>query len=447
MKRITVLLFIVIIAALSFGCSSGNEQSGNGSASNPGGSEGAGNPSNHAGGSQQSNEKVEVKFVVWQSGNADKLRQIQDDFNSKYDDIELTIEMQGGSYWDYLGAKTASNDLPDLFYLSAFEKVREYAENDLIADVSDLPFVSKLYEVMKDPVSYEGNIYGYPFGMSFLGVLYNQDLFEQAGIESAPKTLTQFEQAVAKLREAGITPWASALKTNFTAGHLYSAVVGSALYVNQESWIEQMNAGEASFEIDGADGIFQAFDIIKDNMNANPFDSDVNNGTKIFATGEAAMFHNGNWAISDVVKINPDIRVGLFPLPTSDKPDDSVLAVDAEGVIVVNKNSKNVDAAKKVLERLTDETDPRSYVSRTGEDGGGTPPMKTDQAVSMNGAEEEFFQYIDSGKTAPWLFQKYPSTTIWETSKQIIPGYFAGIASREDIINEMDTAWEKAVKR
>jgi raffinose/stachyose/melibiose transport system substrate-binding protein len=390
--------------------------------------------------------KAPVKFVVWGSGNAENLRIIQDAFNEKYDDVDLTIEMQGGSYWDYMGAKTASNDLPDLFYLSAFEKVSTYAKNGMIVDVSSRPVASKLYKDMRAPVSYENKIYGYPFGMSFLGVLYNKDLFAKAGITEPPKTITEFKQVVQKLKDAKITPWTSALKTSFTGGHLFSAALGSALNFKHEDWIKQMNSGSGTFKFNGSDGIFQAIDVIKGNMNSNPLDSDVNNGNKLFATGETAMYHNGNWTVNDVKKLNPNINLGLFPFPVSEDPQASILAVDAEGVVVVNKNSKVVEAALKVFDRLTDPSDPKGYVAIMA-GGGVTPPMETPYTVKLNGAEIDFKKYVQEGKTAPWIFQQFPSTTIWEQAKQTVPGYFADAKSKDDVNKEMDQAWKKAVQK
>ena len=40
----------------------------------------------------------------------------------------------------------------------------------------------KIYDSVKDACSYDGKIYAYPMNLEMLGVYYNQELFEKAGI-------------------------------------------------------------------------------------------------------------------------------------------------------------------------------------------------------------------------------------------------------------------------
>ena len=58
--------------------------------------------------------------------------------------------MQSGDYNQYLGAKTAAKDLPDLFEVSSYSQVYDFAQNGLLADVSDHEFVDKLYDNAKE---------------------------------------------------------------------------------------------------------------------------------------------------------------------------------------------------------------------------------------------------------------------------------------------------------
>ena len=52
--------------------------------------------------------------------------------------------MQTGDYNQYLGAKVASDDLPDMFFLNPYSQVQQFAENDRILDLSDQEFSSKI---------------------------------------------------------------------------------------------------------------------------------------------------------------------------------------------------------------------------------------------------------------------------------------------------------------
>ncbi len=43
--------------------------------------------------------------------------------------------MQSGDYSQYLGAKVASNDLPDMFFLNPYTQVQQFAATDRIVGI------------------------------------------------------------------------------------------------------------------------------------------------------------------------------------------------------------------------------------------------------------------------------------------------------------------------
>ena len=75
-----------------------------------------------------SDEKTNVKLVVWSSGAAENFQKGADAFNQKQDKINFEVEMQTGDYSQYLGAKVASDDLPDMFFLNPYSQVQQFAE-------------------------------------------------------------------------------------------------------------------------------------------------------------------------------------------------------------------------------------------------------------------------------------------------------------------------------
>ena len=80
-----------------------------------------------------------------------------------------------------------------------------------------------------------GKQYAVPYSVGVVGFWYNKQLFKQAGIASPPKTWPQFLAAVAKLKQAGITPiaigskdeWPDAFYWDYLATKLCSAEVSS----------------------------------------------------------------------------------------------------------------------------------------------------------------------------------------------------------------------------
>ena len=97
-----------------------------------------------------SDEKETVKLAVWSSGAADNFQKGADEFNKRQDKINFVVEMQSGDYSQYLGAKVASNDLPDMFFLNPYAQVQQFAATDRIVDLSEEEFATKIYDSVKD---------------------------------------------------------------------------------------------------------------------------------------------------------------------------------------------------------------------------------------------------------------------------------------------------------
>ncbi|MEG2395362.1 MAG: extracellular solute-binding protein, partial [Ruthenibacterium sp.] len=167
-KAVSLVLTVALAAMLAVGCGKAAPVT-----------DAAGESAVSAG----ANGRTKVVMAVWSSGAADVFKKAQDAFNASQDEIQFEIQMQSGDYSDYLGAKVAANDLPDMYFLTPYKQVQSFADAGRLLDLSDCTFNDKIFNSAKGAVSYEGKTYAYPMNMEFLGVYYNQKLFEQAGIE------------------------------------------------------------------------------------------------------------------------------------------------------------------------------------------------------------------------------------------------------------------------
>lgn len=115
--------------------------------------------------------KKQISLSVWNGNWAEDLENFEKDFNSKNEDIELDVQMQTGDYADWLGAKVASNDLPDIYILTPYAQVQSFAEAGRIMDLSEEGFTEKVYEeALNAGKGTDGKIYAYPANYEYLGV-------------------------------------------------------------------------------------------------------------------------------------------------------------------------------------------------------------------------------------------------------------------------------------
>ena len=135
--------------------------------------------------------------------------------------------MQSGDYSDFLGTAAATNDWPDIYILTPWTQVQDFAEAGRLQDLSGMDFTEKVYPTALEAATYDGKIYGYPANVEYLGVFYNKQMFKDAGIEEVPKTRDEFEAACEKLEESGVTPIASTFKDSWTLKHMFSVMMSN----------------------------------------------------------------------------------------------------------------------------------------------------------------------------------------------------------------------------
>ena len=124
-------------------------------------------------------EKQTVKLVTWGGGEAYRLS--TEEFNRRQDEIEFVIEVIT-NLDEYLSARIAANDLPEMYNIAPYAKVYESAAAGRLADLTGTEAASRLLDSTKSCVSVDGKIYAMPYQQQIVGCFYNPALFELFGI-------------------------------------------------------------------------------------------------------------------------------------------------------------------------------------------------------------------------------------------------------------------------
>lgn len=391
-----------------------------------------------------SDEKETVKLAVWSSGAADNFLKGADEFNKRQDKINFVVEMQSGDYSQYLGAKVASNDLPDMFFLNPYAQVQQFAATDRIVDLSEEEFATKIYDSVKDACSYDGKIYAYPMAQEMLGVYYNQELFEKAGITEVPKTFSQMKEVCEKLQASGITPFAATYKDAWTLNHLFSCLQGAAVG-DYESWVADMNAGKGSFRNDNSSLEFEFMDMMKENSGGNYMDADSTSGFNAFASGEAAMIVTGEFSLLNAQSINPDLQVGLFGVPLTENEEDAKLDVDVGICIAVNQNTPHLDAVREVLNYLSDNTDENGWMHYSADSMGAAPPAMDFTMSTEYQYFDDYKNYMSNNQIRPWVYSQLESGA-GDMIGPVIQGYFAGTTDMDTTLDQLDSKFSELLE-
>lgn len=386
-----------------------------------------------------SGSATKVTMAVWNGSWGEDLQIIQEDFNSKNPDIALDIQMQTGDYSDFLGAKVASNDLPDIYLLTPYQQVVAFAEAGRLMDLSEEPFVDAVYPSALEAVKgSDGKIYAYPHANEYLGVFYNKELFEKAGIDTLPTTRDEFADVCAKLEAAGIQPIAPTYKESWTLKHLFSALLTPFVQDDIPGFLASLNSGEGTFDVDGIDDVFAFMDIMKQYSGNNMMDQDSTSGFNALANGQAAMLLSGEFSLSTVAHADPVQDIGCFAYPVSNDASQNKLSVDVGTCYVINANTEHPDLCKRVLAYMSDPE--QKWITQLTLDLGDAPPSMPYSGGEASSAMDDYTKYCDEGNTIPWVYQQY-ANGFDVTSGDIVQGYMAGAKDQATVIQELDASY------
>ena len=153
-------------------------------------------------------EVVELEFLFGDPNRTEIFSRIVEDFNNSQDEVHVTFNATGTNHLEELMTRLATNDVPDITSQLQGYELASYVEAGYIKDISQEPYLEYIRDTELDTVTVDGGVYGIPMDTQAWGVFYNKKLFEQAGIEKIPETVSELKDCVDKLNAAGITPFA-----------------------------------------------------------------------------------------------------------------------------------------------------------------------------------------------------------------------------------------------
>ena len=393
--------------------------------------------------SGSSGDTVELEFLFGDPNRTEIFSRIVEDFNSSQDEVHVTFNATGTNHLEELMTRLATDDVPDLTsQLQGFE-LASYVDAGYIKDIKDEPYMKYIRESELDTVTIDGGVYGIPMDTQAWGVFYNKELFDQAGIEDVPTTVTELEECVEKLKDAGITPFAAGYATEWTIGQFLGYGASSILPPAAVELGDNYKKGNWTFDQPGIDRAFDVLDLVGDNTQDRPFDTDVSGQYAVFAKGEAAMMLQGNWSILQIRELNPDIKMGMFPLPISDNAEDLLFPKQYGFVINVladtDKDPEKADAINKFMEFFLNPENGGGYYY----DEIGIPTANAVAEPALDEASEILQSYLQDEKTVFTYYAYEPAGFDAESWKVTVEYLNSGEKDHEKLIEDFNAAFDK----
>jgi raffinose/stachyose/melibiose transport system substrate-binding protein len=251
-----------------------------------------------------------------------------DAFTAEHPNVTVNITvMENEAFKAAIQTNVQAGDVPDLFQSWGGGVLLDQVEAGAVQDITEAaaPFIDALSEGAASPYNIDGVQYGLPFNQSLVGIWYNVDLFEQAGITETPTTWAGLLDVIQTLKDAGITPIAVGAGDKWPAHFWYSYLmvrIGGAEVMNQI-------AADNNFSVPA---VVEAGERVAELVALEPFQDgflgavwDAPDGESgVMASQGAAMDLMGQWALgafrnqaglADSPEEALPFRIGWFPFP------------------------------------------------------------------------------------------------------------------------------------
>lgn len=381
--------------------------------------------------------KVTIRFMAY---NTKSVRSTYLDYlAAKLPDINIQYEYVPLEYYsNTLSQQLFAGNGPDIIEVGG--ETRLLASMNCIMDLTNQPFVSEYSDEGLSAYSFKNCVYATPLQSWFEGIFYNKTIFEQNGIEP-PKNFEEFIQIHKKLQSVGIKPQTMGAESWEPLMKQSVGIVNNEFYSleNNAGFDEEFDAGHAKLSESWLPAVTTWSRMISEGcLTPDMLGYSYEQALDEFASGQAAMWQSGPWSLGAIMNKNPDIKLGMFPIPGTS--DGAGWLVGGPGsAIAINNNSPSKEAALRILECTATEEAQTALIADS-EGLSYVKGVKIDLGPVYDGCKQAF---ASGNIYAPW-------TTAWTYGNPVVEAYgkslqevLAGTKTVEQALRDADAVNER----
>jgi len=304
---------------------------------------------------QQQIAPAKLRLFIDISNMPDVWNEINEGFQAEYPMIECEFEPipEQNKYDTVLKTKVATGDVPDIFVLWPGERTERYVDIGACMDLTDKPYMQKIEDRAKEDSAYKGKVWSLPLCGLYQGVFYNKEIFARYDLE-VPTTWQEFLNVCRILLENGEEPIVIAGGELGAPYNFLRPAMSTTVYPQYPDFDEKLREGAARFTDPVIIDTMEKFQYLVDQKYISPASHNRSLAAvqMAFANGTGAMYLKGSWELPNLLALNPELKLGYFPLPVADAEKDLYATCYTEYGIAVNKNTVCPEACDLYLEYL-----------------------------------------------------------------------------------------------
>jgi len=315
------------------------------------------------GGKSNTSKTIEVMYAF----TTDQETGFKDEVNAWAKQNDITVKFtQSSDFNSLINTRVQGNDAPDVAMFPQPGIMKDFADQGLLADLSDVVDSGDLDKIIPgalDTGQVDGTQYAIPMSINVKSIVfYPKKAAEAAGLTTPPTTFEELQALSSKIAATGTTPWCFGIESGPATGWPATDWVENLMLINNGSDVyNQWVNHEIPFNDPKVLDVLDQMDklLLADGMTNGGRQSIASNN---FNTAANPMFDNppgcymyrqGNFVAKaggfpDAVLADLDNTVGVFPMPGKTAEDKPVLGGgDLAGIF-----SKDNESAKKLLQFL-----------------------------------------------------------------------------------------------
>lgn len=274
--------------------------------------------------------------------------ELLDEFAETHPDIKVeTVQTTWETMGNQIRVALDSGDTPDLI-TELTSRIPVYASKGQLLDVTDwyddnMPR-DDFYEAAVSTASFDDKVYGVPFRWDAGSMVYNADLFAEAGIEEPPATWAELKDAAKALQAIGVYAygWPFGEPNNARVRWLNEYYTQGGEFTEEEDGSVSIDAeaSEAALEV-LAEGFDEGY-VTPSSLEAS--NTDLQN---LLINEQIAFYFEGAYAVKPIEEAGINIGTAVWPGP------DGPGTVSADGFsLIVPEGTEHPDEVKELTQFL-----------------------------------------------------------------------------------------------
>ena len=292
---------------------------------------------------------VNLTFQIWDVAQRDGMQAMCDAYTAQHPNVKIEVQVTSwNEYWTKLEAAATSGQMPDIFWMHTNELLK-YADNGMLADCSDIVDTSKFSEVsLSNASGSDGTLYAVPKDKDTVGLVYNKEMFDAAGVSYPDESWTWDDLTDASQKIYDATGKYGYMAYGDDQLGYWNFVYQNGGYIlnedkTQAGFTQPATAEAMKFYIG-----LQQYDWCPDQ---NYF-AETAPGAAFFSE-KGAMFFEGDWNILAELQNYPEMQgkwdVAVLPKAPNPVNGDGRATISNGLSYATAANNKNLDTVKDVL--------------------------------------------------------------------------------------------------